>query len=127
VDKIKTKTKMRRNYNTTNFYARRDRNWTRNQNTVKYTTVSAKLGPVSHTIFIGLAIAVLGLIYLTQAAKITNYDYQAQAIDNEIAELTSQKDDLEVENARLTALNTIRNSETAKAMVTPSTTGSVDR
>ena len=92
--------------------------WTRNQNTVKH-KFETKFGPVTHTVFVALVVTVLGLIYLTQAAKITNYDYEAQRIDTEIAELTSRKEDLEVENARLTALNTINNSEVAKNMVQP--------
>ncbi len=63
-------------------------------------------------------ITVLGLIYLTQATKATAYDYKAQQVDSKIAELTSEKTDLEVENARLTALNTVRNSSVARAMTT---------
>ncbi|MCL2869709.1 hypothetical protein FWF48_02775 [Candidatus Saccharibacteria bacterium] len=106
-------------YQTNNFSSRRAKSFSRNQNTVKYSS-NIKLGPVTHTVFVALVITVLGLIYLTQAAKITNYDYEAQKVDEQIATLSEQKDDLEVENARLTALNTITDSETAKAMTTPS-------
>lgn len=53
-------------------------------------------------------ITVLGLIYLTQAASATNYDYDIRDVDSKIAELSNEKDDLEIENARLTALETIR-------------------
>jgi len=89
----------------------------RNQNTVAFAS-SVKLGPVTHTVLVALMITVLGLIYLTQATKATSYDYQAQKIDNKIADLTSTKTDLEVENARLTALESVRNSSVAKAMTT---------
>ena len=106
-------------YNTnSNFSSRRAQSFSRNQNTVKYDP-NVKLGPVTHTVFVALMITVLGLIYLTQAAKITNYDYAAQRVDARIAELTGQKSDLEVENARLTALNTVSESETARAMTAP--------
>lgn len=71
-------------------------------------------------------ITVLGLIYLTQATRATGYDYQAQAIDTQIADLSIKKDNLEVENARLTALENIKNSDVAKAMVTPNTTNYVN-
>ena len=64
-------------------------------------------------------ILVLGLIYLTQATKPTSYGYEVQKIDAEIAELESKKSDLEVENARLTALESIENSSVAKEMTTP--------
>ncbi len=104
-------------YSTTTTYNRRRQNWNRNQNTVAFTS-SIKLGPVTHTVLIALMITVLGLIYLTQATKATSYDYQAQKVDSQIAELTSEKTDLEVENARLTALNTVRNSNVARAMTT---------
>lgn len=101
-------------YSTTS-YNRRRQNWNRNQNTVAYAS-AIKLGPVTHTVLVALMITVLGLIYLTQATKATSYDYQAQKIDNQIAELNAEKTDLEVENARLTALNTVRNSNVARAM-----------
>ena len=60
---------------------------------------------MTHTVLVALMITVLGLIYLTQATKATSYDYEAQEIDAQIAELETEKTDLEVENARLTALS----------------------
>jgi hypothetical protein len=72
-------------------------------------------------------VAVLGLIYLTQATRATGYDYEAQAIDSQIAELNQQKGELEIENARLTALETIRNSSVAREMTTPSSTQYVNQ
>ena len=87
----------------------------RNQNTVAFAS-SVKLGPVTHTVLVALMITVLGLIYLTQATKATSYDYEAQRIDDKIADLTSTKTDLEVENARLTALESVRSSSVAKTM-----------
>lgn len=96
-------------------YARRRASLNRNQNSVAFVS-SIKLGPVTHTVLVALMITVLGLIYLTQATKATSYDYQTQKIDSQIAELSEEKTDLEVENARLTALNTVRSSSVAKAM-----------
>lgn len=108
-------------YYSTTTYNRRRQNWNRNQNTVAYAS-NIKLGPVTHTVLVALMITVLGLIYLTQATKATSYDYQAQKVDNQIAELKSDKTDLEVENARLTALNTVRNSSVARNMSTAKST-----
>ncbi|MDQ5932075.1 MAG: hypothetical protein QG649_160 [Patescibacteria group bacterium] len=96
-------------------YAQRRSSLSRNQNSVRFTS-AIKLGPVTHTVLVALMITVLGLIYLTQATKATSYDYEAQKIDSQIAELSEQKTDLEVENARLTALSTVRESSVAKAM-----------
>ncbi|OGL21506.1 hypothetical protein A2707_05730 [Candidatus Saccharibacteria bacterium RIFCSPHIGHO2_01_FULL_45_15] len=106
---------------TQQFQSRRANNWNRNQNTVAFVS-AVKLGPIAHTVLIALMITVLGLIYLTQATRATSYDYEAQKIDSQIADLTTKKGDLEVENARLTALEAVKNSTVAKAMTTPAST-----
>lgn len=106
---------------TQNFSSRRSQSWNRNQNTTRFVS-SVKLGPVTHTVLVALMITVLGLIYLTQATRATSYDYEAQKIDSQIAELADKKTDLEVENARLTALESVSNSTVAKEMTTPQST-----
>lgn len=106
---------------TPTYSSRRQQNWSRNQNTVAFMS-AVKLGPVAHTVLVALMITVLGLIYLTQATRATSYDYEAQKIDSQIAELNTQKSDLEVENARLTALETVRNSSVAREMGPASST-----
>ncbi len=83
---------------------------------------SVKLGPVTHTVLVALMITVLGLIYLTQATRTTGYDYESQKINSQIATLNSEKSDLQIENARLTALSTVKNSPVARAMTTPAST-----
>ena len=107
--------------NNTYYVNRRQQNWSRNQNTTRFTS-AVKLGPVAHTVLVALMIIVLGLIYVTQATRTTGYDYEAQKIDSQIAEISQQKSELEVENARLTALETIKNSSVAKEMTTASNT-----
>lgn len=104
-----------------NFNIRRQQNWSRNQNTVAFMP-TIKLGPVTHTVLVALMITVLGLIYLTQATRATDYDYATQKINSQIAELNTQKSDLTIENARLTALETIKNSSVASTMTTPVST-----
>lgn len=101
-----------------NYYNRRQQNWSRNQNTTRFQS-AVKLGPVAHTVLVALMIIVLGLIYVTQATRTTGYGYEAQKIDNQIADLNEQKGELEIENARLTALETVKNSSVAKEMTTP--------
>lgn len=109
-------------YHTTQqFYTRRQSSWNRNQNTVSFVS-GIKLGPVSHTVLVALMVTILGLVYLTQATRATAYDYEAQTIDVQIAELETKKTDLEIENARLTALDTVRSSNVAKAMTKPVST-----
>lgn len=106
------------------FSSRRQSSWNRNQNTVAFAS-NIKLGPVTHTVLVALMITVLGLIYLTQATRTTGYDYEAQKIDSQIAELAIQKTDLEVENARLTSLETVQNSSVAREMTKPAQTNYV--
>src|ERR1700712_1121476 len=111
---------------TSTFVPRRQQNWSRNQNTVAFVS-SVKLGPVAHTVLVALMITVLGLIYLTQATRATSYDYESQKIDSQIADLNDQKSDLQIENARLTALETVKNSSVAREMTTASSTEYVNQ
>jgi cell division protein FtsL len=106
---------------TSEFNSRRQQNWSRNQNTARFVS-AVKLGPVAHTVLVALMITVLGLIYLTQATRATSYDYESQKIDSQIADLNTKKTDLEIENARLTALETVKNSSVASALESPSST-----
>lgn len=106
------------NRRSTTYASRRSSRHSRNYNSVNYVS-AVKLGPVMHTVLVALMITVLGLIYLTQATKATGYDYAASEIDSQIAELSVQKSNLEVENARLTALRTIENSSVAASMTEP--------
>lgn len=111
---------------TQTFNSRRQQNWSRNQNTVAFAS-SIKLGPVTHTVLVALMITVLGLIYLTQATRATSYDYATQKIDSQITELNTQKNDLEIENARLTALETVKKSSVASTMTAPSSTNYIEQ
>lgn len=95
--------------------------WSRNQNRARFQS-NVKLGPVTHTVLVALMITVLGLIYLTQATRATTYSYKAQSIESQIADLSGQKTDLQVQNARLTALTSVEHSNVASTMSTPSET-----
>lgn len=90
----------------------RPRSMRRNQNMVSYIPI-IKMGPVSHSLIIALLVTLLGMIYLTQATGATAYDYEIQQIDEKIANLNVEKADLEVENARLSALQNVENSSVA--------------
>lgn len=101
--------------------ARPERQWRRNQNTVAYAT-TAKLGPIAHTVIIALMIAVLGLIYLTQVTKTSFFGYQLNDKQTQLDTLATERQNLEIENARLQALERVKNSDVAKAMTTPVST-----
>ena len=78
------------------------------------------------TIIVALMITILGLIYLIQATRVSSYDYAANDISDKISSLTEQKNDLAVENARLTALQSVKSSSVARAMTTPADTQHVN-
>ncbi len=104
--------------------SRQDRRWRRNQNTITFES-TAKLGVVSHTVLVALMVAVLGLIYLTQITKTSTYGYELSDINSEKTKLLSQKSDLEVENARLQALERIQSSEVASNMSKPASVDTI--
>ena len=98
-----------------------ERQWRRNQNTVAYAT-TAKLGPIAHTVIIALMIAVLGLIYLTQVTKTSFFGYQLNDKQTQLETLATERQNLEIENARLQAMSRVKNSDVAKAMTEPTST-----
>lgn len=111
--------------NNTTFTSRRHASHRRNQNATKFRS-EVKLGPVAHTVLVALMIAVLGLIYLTQATKTSAFGSELQGLESEIAELSSKKSELEVQNARLTSLARVKNSSVASSMTTPEVTDFAD-
>lgn len=98
-----------------------DQRWRRNQNTARF-EATAKLGPVAHTVIIALMIAVLGLIYLTQVTKTSFFGYQLNERQTRLETLAAERQNLEIENARLQALERVRGSDVAKAMREPVST-----
>lgn len=100
------------------FAARQQRMWRRNQNITSFAP-SVSLGPISHTILVALMIAVLGLIYLTQVTKTSGYGYDINGLEQKLETLSVQKEELTNQNARLSALKTVENSDVAKAMPSP--------
>lgn len=99
----------------------RQNTWRRNRNTVVFAPGKA-LGPVAHTVLVVLMLAVLGLIYLTQITKTQAYGYDLNGLEAKKASLSATKQDLEVENARLQALERVQQSQVAKTMSKPAAT-----
>ncbi len=95
--------------------------WRRNQNTVAF-RVKNGLGPVTNTVLVILLLSVLGLIYLTQITKTSTYGYELNDLEQKRTALQSEKADLQVESARLEALERVRQSNVAQNMATPAQT-----
>ncbi len=80
------------------------------------------MGPIAHTVVVALMIAVLGLIYLSQVTKTSSYGYILQNQADQMSSLSAERQDLEVENARLQALSRVKDSNVAKALTQPVST-----
>ncbi len=92
----------------------------RNQNSVRYTTRTQALGPISNTLMLALILVVIGLLYLTQITKTNAFGYQINDLRNKKAELVKENQSLQVEAARLESLARIKNSKVAKQLTEPS-------
>ncbi len=99
---------------------RQTRTIRRNQNSVKFNNKKTGLGPITNTITLALILCLLGLLYLTQITKQTSYGYEVNTLETEKTELLGEQESLEVEAARLQALERIEKSKVAKQLVEPS-------
>lgn len=88
----------------------------RNQNVSRYQTISPALGPISHGIFVALMLGTIGVMYLTQITKTTNFGYQVDELKTQRATLVEENQQLEQEAARLQSLERISKSDVAKAL-----------
>lgn len=86
----------------------------RNQNIVRHQVKG--LGTISQGVIVGLLVLIVGLIYVAQGTEATSYDYRLSEINEEIAALEDEKEDLALEKARLTSLASVENNEVAANM-----------
>lgn len=74
------------------------------------------MGRASYVVVVFMLTLVVGLIYVAQGTKATGFDYEISGIEEQISELEIKKEDLAVEQARLTSLATAKTSEVAVSM-----------
>jgi hypothetical protein len=89
----------------------------RNQNTTNFRVKDKAIGPVSNTIMLIILACLLGLLYLTQVTKTNAFSYRLNDLRKQQASLKTEHDQLEVDSARLQALERVKNSDVAKNMV----------
>ena len=84
----------------------------------RYVATNQKKGMSKYafTFIVILLTGIFGLIYVAQGTKASGFDYQISEVESQIAEMNAKKEDLAVEQARLTSLASAKNSEVAKAM-----------
>ncbi len=102
--------------NQTTYITRRgtSSSFVRNRNTVRHTKRS--LGSISQIVIVGMLTMIFGLIYVAEGTKATSFDYELSSVESEISEMTTKKDDLAVEKARLNSVATAKNSAVAASM-----------
>lgn len=88
----------------------------RNQNFAKPTT-AINLGPVSLSFVVIAVIGVLALLYLNAVTKTSAFGYKVNELQQQRSALQQQKQELEVEAARLSSIKTIQSSPVASKMV----------
>lgn len=103
----------------------RQRFTNKNRNTTSLVQKETKLGPISNTIVLVVLSCLLGLLYLTQVTKTNALGYKINSLQEERSVLQGEHDDLQIASARLQALDRIKNSETAKNMVSLAPSGVV--
>jgi len=96
----------------------------RNQNTTNLRAQERTIGPISNTIMLIVLACLLGLLYLTQVTKTNAYGYRINGLQEQQTALQTEHDELEVDSARLQALERVKNSNVAKGLtaVVPSST-----
>lgn len=94
------------------------RNYNRNVNFTAF-DYTKKIGPVFSAMSFAGIVVILGLIFVQNSARVSTFGSKIQERESKIAELEVAANDLKVENARLTALQTVSNSEVAKTLTTP--------
>lgn len=98
--------------------ASRQRYGARQQNTTRHAVANERtLGPVSNTIMLIVLACLLGLLYLTQVTKTNALSYKINDLKTQQSQLKNEQDDLAVSAARLQSLERVKNSETAKSLV----------
>lgn len=95
------------------------------QNTTRFASSEHRIGPVSNTIMLILLACLLGLLYLTQVTKTNALSYRINNLKTQQTQLKNQHDDLTVSAARLQSLERVKNSDTAKNLVSLSSSGTI--
>jgi preprotein translocase subunit SecF len=88
----------------------------RNQNIVSMRERAKVMGPISTTIIIIALSCVLFLLYLTQVTKTNTFSYELNELTQKQTALREEHDQLEVESARLQALERTKTSQVAQNM-----------
>lgn len=91
----------------------------KNQNTVSLRANVRALGPVANGVILIVLACLIGLLYLTQVTKTNAYGYKVNDLSTKQQQLKDEYSSLQLESARLQAIERTKNSEVAKSLTTP--------
>lgn len=98
----------------------------RNQNLYR-TQSKVQLGPISLSFITIAVISVLALLYLTQITKTSVYGYKMTELNQKRDKILAEKQELQVEAARLQSIERVQASARTKNMVAQGTATYVGR
>lgn len=94
---------------------RRKRRVSANQELGSYST-GRSFGPVTSILFLALVVGVLSLLYLTQITKTSVYGYEIDELNSEQTALIEERQELQVEAARLQSVARIEESSVSAGL-----------
>lgn len=98
--------------------SRRQQLYTQGRNTVSFNEHVRKLGPITNGVILIVLSCLLGLLYLTQVTRTNSFGYTLDTLNKQQTEAKNENEDLEIEAARLQALDRVKSSQVAAGMST---------
>ncbi|MEI7818705.1 MAG: hypothetical protein WCI47_01155 [bacterium] len=88
----------------------------RNQNLTRVES-HLQAGPISVSFMLIALVALLSLLYLNQVTKSTSLNYRVSILESKKSELTTKKEQLKIDAARLKSIAEAKQSQVAQAYV----------
>ena len=99
----------------------------RGQNSTGYQEVDGRLGPITSTVILVVLACLLGMLYLTQVTHTNTLSYKIDDLQKKQQSLKTEHEELQVSAARLQAVDSIKNSEAAKGLVSVAPTAVIQQ
>ena len=97
----------------------------RNRNSVRVDIISG-FGPIANALVLGVILAMLGVLYITQVTKTNSFGYQINNLTTQKNNLVDQKQQLEIDIARLQSQERLAQGNASSAAQEPSKTIYID-
>ena len=98
---------------------RRTRGISYRQNNISLIQDTLQLGPVANTVLMIVLVSFVGLMYLSQVTRQNDFSFEVNTLTEQRDELLRQNDALQVQQARLQAVERIESSTAALDLQEP--------